>query len=116
MKGSPPDARKLFVGVLIATFSASLMCGATVISNETVGSNPQIRRRIVAKPTVLRFDPPLFSAETKPDVDMRQDIKALGIVVRPGQAPRGTCSVFAMTFLLGIPEALAMFRRLLRRR
>jgi len=80
MKGSPPDARKLFVGVMIATFSASLMCGATVISNETVVSNPQIRRRIVAKPTVLRFDPPLFSAETKPDVDMRQDIKALAIL------------------------------------
>jgi len=81
--------------------SAALICGGgTGISRESAPGNTQIRQRIIAKPTVLRFDPPLFSAETKPDVDLRQEIKTLGIAVRPGQAPRATCSVFAITFLL----------------
>lgn len=93
-------ARKAIVGALITMFSGVVISGSTMISTQTATSGLQIRRRIVARPTVLRVDPPLFSAETKPDVDLRQDIKTLGISVRPGQAPRGTCSVFAMTFLL----------------
>jgi hypothetical protein len=56
--------------------------------------------RLVVKPQLIRIERPVLTIDNKPDVDLRPEIAALGIPVRPNQGARGTCSVFAMTFLL----------------
>ncbi len=62
----------------------------------------QIRRRpvrIIAKPVNIQFANIVFELINQPDVDLRPTIKTMGISIR-NQGGRGTCSVFAVTFLL----------------
>ncbi|HUI42425.1 MAG TPA: C1 family peptidase [Terriglobia bacterium] len=57
------------------------------------------RPRFVAVPQYpVRLKPPRFKGKP-PQVDLRPTIESLGLAVR-NQGGRGTCSVFAMTFLL----------------
>lgn len=63
----------------------------------------QVSRRlrpIPAEPIRITAKRPVFTMDNKPDVDLRPEIDALGIAIRPTQFSRGTCSVFAMTFLV----------------
>jgi Papain family cysteine protease len=53
---------------------------------------------VAVKPHPFKSPPPRWGLKL-PQVDLRPTIEALGLAVR-SQAPRGTCSVFAMTFLL----------------
>ena len=58
----------------------------------------------------LRFAPRIqvafrSSAAIKPEVDLRPEIERLGLAVRDQGANRGTCSVFATTFLIEYHEA-----------
>jgi hypothetical protein len=62
----------------------------------------QIRKRparIIAKPFNIQIADIVIELINQPDVDLRPTIKTMGIDIRP-QGDRGTCSVFAMTFLL----------------
>jgi C1A family cysteine protease len=62
----------------------------------------QIRRRparIIAKPFNIQLADIVIELINTPDVDLRPTIKTMGIGIR-NQGGRGTCSVFAMTFLL----------------
>ena len=62
----------------------------------------QIRRRparIIAKPFNIQIADIAIELINQPNVDLRPKIKTMGIGVR-NQGGRGTCSVFAMTFLL----------------
>ena len=55
--------------------------------------------RAVATPVAQTISKTVFAAPSRPNVDLRPEIDALGMPVR-AQGARGTCSVFAMTFLL----------------
>ena len=62
----------------------------------------QIRKRpvrIIAKPLNIEIADIPITLINKPDVDLRPTIKTMGIAIR-NQGGRGTCSVFAVTFLL----------------
>ena len=62
----------------------------------------QIRRRparIIAKPFDIAIADIAIELINQPNVDLRPTIKTMGIGIR-NQGGRGTCSVFAMTFLL----------------
>lgn len=98
-------ARLMFVlvisSVIIAeTFSAALPGGTAVNQVQRQQSVINRPRRVVVAPILIKTDQPVISFDNKPDVDLRPEINTLGIAVRPTQAARGTCSVFAMTFLL----------------
>ena len=56
--------------------------------------------RITAQPVLQTIGKLVIAAANKPDVDLRPEIASLGITIRPSQNGRGTCSVFAVTFLL----------------
>jgi hypothetical protein len=56
--------------------------------------------RLPARPVQLRVTRPKFQIDNKPDVDLREEAKALGVYQPRAQGGRNTCSVFAMTFLL----------------
>src|SRR5262245_44592617 len=86
--------------VVIAALLSGLATGASHAQVERQQSIMNRARRINARPIFIRTELPVFIIDNKPDVDLRPEINSLGIAVRPGQAPRGTCSVFAMTFLL----------------
>ncbi|HEU4389722.1 MAG TPA: hypothetical protein VFV34_18095, partial [Blastocatellia bacterium] len=86
--------------VIAVTLSAGLAGGA---ARNQVQRQPTVisrQRRVVVAPIVIKTEQPLFSFDNKPEVDLRPEIGSLGISVRPTQSGRGTCSVFAMTFLL----------------
>ena len=55
--------------------------------------------RIVAKPFNIAIADIIVELANQPDADLRPKIKQFGIGIR-NQGSRGTCSVFAMTFLL----------------
>jgi papain like protease len=55
--------------------------------------------RIVAKPFNIAIADIIVELANQPDADLRPNIKQFGISIR-NQGSRGTCSVFAMTFLL----------------
>jgi C1A family cysteine protease len=62
----------------------------------------QIRRRptrVIAKPFEIQIAEIVIELINQPNVDLRPTIKTMGISVR-NQGGRGTCSVFAITFLL----------------
>jgi hypothetical protein len=95
--------------VLILTFSAMfvliLLTAGLAGNSGAQDARPQtgnLKRnaRLVVKPQLIRIERPVLTVDNKPDVDLRPEISALGIPVRPNQGARGTCSVFAMTFLL----------------
>src|ERR1051325_1037405 len=71
------------------------------LANNSVQRAGTLQRplRQVVKPEMIRIEAPVFTVDNKPTVDMRPEITSLGIPVR-SQGGRGTCSVFAMTFLL----------------
>lgn len=56
-------------------------------------------RPIPARPILFPIPRPIFTVDTKPDIDLRSSIVQLGLSVR-SQGSRGTCSVFATTFLI----------------
>lgn len=56
-------------------------------------------RPVIEHMVVKPIKKPIFTLDTKPTLDMRNDIAAKGLEIRD-QRPRGTCSVFAMTFLI----------------
>lgn len=87
------------------TITLTLLCAAAtfaqVATSQTLGGQTAARPRQTIVLTVAKPIPKtLFASVNKPDVDLRPEIKALGISIRPTQNGRGTCSVFAMTFLL----------------
>jgi len=86
--------------LIAATFSAGLAGKAAVNQVERQQAVMKRPRRMTVAPMVIRTDRPVLSVDNKPDVDLRPEINGMGIAVRPTQAERGTCSVFAMTFLL----------------
>jgi hypothetical protein len=88
------------VATLASLFSSELMNGPVISQVQHQSQFMNRPRRIVAKPIRVQIVRPVFKFDNKPDVDLRPEIDALGIAIRPSQLSRGTCSVFAMTFLL----------------
>lgn len=90
----------MVVAVLASLFTSALMNKPAV---SQVQRQPQVMnraRRLVAEPVRVNTPRPVFTIDNKPDVDLRPEIDTLGMAIRPSQLKRGTCSVFAMTFLL----------------
>jgi hypothetical protein len=84
--------KRVTVVVLLAALSISPVV--------RVARAQEVRYRSVkAEPFRIHIDPVLFDAMGKPEVDLRPSIASMGIAIRD-QGNRGTCSVFAMTFLL----------------
>ena len=97
--------RKTKSGIRASTaIVLALLCAAATsaqVTTSQVRRQPDVRvRRITAKPVIQTLAKLLITAANQPDVDLRPEINSLGIAIRPGQNGRGTCSVFAMTFLL----------------
>ncbi len=97
------NSRKLFM---------ILICGATLMSPVVVRAQRQVEipqdvvkqirqrpKRIPAKPLNVMFKDIVAELDNQPDVDLRPKISQMGISIR-SQGDRGTCSVFALTFLL----------------
>lgn len=69
------------------------------ISPETIRRIRNRPARIVARPFNVNIADIIVELANQPDADLRPNIKQFGIGIR-NQGSRGTCSVFAMTFLL----------------
>lgn len=61
--------------------------------------------RLTAKPMAYPIKPIVITLDNKPEVDLRPEAKALGVYQVRSQGSRGTCSVFAMTFLIDFMSA-----------
>jgi C1A family cysteine protease len=97
--------RKLF---LFLSFVATLFSSAPFalaqrpqveISPETINQIRQRPKRQIARPFNVAISDIIAELGNQPDVDLRPKIKQMGIAIR-NQGSRGTCSVFALTFLL----------------
>lgn len=55
---------------------------------------------VSVKPVLVRISRPAFTLNTKPEVDLRDEARTLGVYQTRVQGLRGTCSVFALSFLL----------------
>jgi C1A family cysteine protease len=55
---------------------------------------------VTVQPIQVAIKRPVFVVDNKPTVDLRDEAKTLGVYPVRNQGSRGTCSVFAMTFLL----------------
>ena len=85
--------KRTSIALLLTTLIISISFGR-------VPGPQQVRYRSVkAEPIRIHIDPVLFDTVGKPEVDLRPSIASMGIAIRD-QGNRGTCSVFAMTFLL----------------
>jgi len=71
----------------------------TAFAGRGAGAQEVRYRAIKAEPFRVHIDPVIFDEIGKPEVDLRPSIHSMGIAIR-NQGDRGTCSVFAMTFLL----------------
>src|SRR5436190_23586245 len=92
--------RKLYFAALSSSLIFTLLTvNAQVQSTQRIAT-PQRNPRLVVKPEMTRIERPVLTVDNQPDVDLRPEIASLGISIRPNQGGRGTCSVFAMTFLL----------------
>jgi hypothetical protein len=97
--------RKLYsatvsTALVLILLSISLTGNSAASAAAPQAGRVQRKARVVARPQMVRVERPVFTIDNKPDVDLRPEIAALGIGIRPNQGGRGTCSVFAMTFLL----------------
>jgi hypothetical protein len=70
--------------------------GVAQAMRERIAMRPQ---RQTVRPVQFRVTRPIFVIDNKPEVDLRPEINSLGIPVR-SQGGRGTCSVFALGFLV----------------
>jgi papain like protease len=78
----------------------SRIAGAQPPAKNTDANNMEHYRPIKIEPVRIHIDRVEFKdEEVKPEVDLRPNIESMGIAIRD-QGDRGTCSVFAMTFLL----------------
>lgn len=94
-------AFRFVVSLTLAAIFSSCFIGSAAVSQMQKQPQSLKRRRFVpAEPILINVEPPVFTLDNKPEVDLRHEIDALGIAIRPSQFDRGTCSVFAMTFLL----------------
>jgi C1A family cysteine protease len=99
------DVRKLFLFLSFVTilFSSAPFGFAqrpqVEIPQETINQIRQRPKRQIARPFNVVISDIVAELGNQPDVDLRPKIKQMGITVR-NQGNRGTCSVFAMTFLL----------------
>jgi hypothetical protein len=87
------------VAVAVAAIAAPLLVGRTANPRETQIQGGNRVRQVRAEPVRIHIDPIVWETLNRPDVDLRRAIAAMGIAIRD-QGNRGTCSVFAMTFLL----------------
>ena len=69
------------------------------ISPETIRRIRNRPVRVIARPFNINIADIVIELVNQPDADLRPNIKQFGIGIR-NQGNRGTCSVFAMTFLL----------------
>ena len=69
------------------------------ISPETIRQIRNRPARVIAKPFNIAIADIIIELANQPDVDLRPNIKQFGIGIK-NQGNRGTCSVFALTFLL----------------
>jgi hypothetical protein len=77
---------------------AAAVLGLSWIGTATTQSPPRYRS-IRIEPFRVPINPVTFEPHNQPEVDLRPHIASMGITIRD-QGNRGTCSVFAMTFLL----------------
>lgn len=101
--------RSISFALLIAVISVAMIGSAFSQRPATTPSartSQDIRAQVLARPVRTVPSPvhvpilkPIFDAVNAPAVDLRPEINKLGLAVR-SQGSRGTCSVFAMTFLL----------------
>jgi hypothetical protein len=92
--------RKWYFSLLSITWVFTLLTVHAQVQSPQRLATPQRNPRQVVKPEMIRVERPVISVDNQPDVDLRPEIASLGIAIRPNQGNRGTCSVFAMTFLL----------------
>jgi hypothetical protein len=92
--------RKWYFTALSITWVFTLLTVQAQVPNAQRLATSQRNPRQIVKPELIRVERPVFSVDNQPDIDLRPEIATLGIAIRPNQGDRGTCSVFAMTFLL----------------
>src|SRR6185436_6645002 len=90
----------IVVVAITSLFSSDLMNKPALSQVQRQSQVINRARRIVAEPIRVNIARPVFTIDNQPDVDLRPEIDTLGIAIRSSQLSRGTCSVFAMTFLL----------------
>src|SRR5215213_6739771 len=90
-----------------AALAAALCAAAPLAQAQRPAPAPQrvqqIRlrpQRLPARPVLVKIVRPKFELNNKPEVDLREEAKALGVYATRAQGDRNTCSVFAMSFLL----------------
>ena len=89
------SVKELLIGVLLVGAVATL----PFVSQVAGAQNPQNYRSIKAEPVRIHLNRIIYEEMNRPEVDLRPSIEGMGIAIRD-QGDRGTCSVFAMTFLL----------------
>ncbi len=102
--------RNIFMSVtLAATMLSAFVCAVAQrtqpqqrqieVSQETINQIRNRPVRVIARPFNIAIADILVDLTNQPDVDLRPKIKQFGIGIK-NQGNRGTCSVFALTFLL----------------
>ena len=87
------------IALIVASIVVPSLVGPLARPCETQIQDGKRLRQIKMEPVRIHIDPIVFKALNQPEVDLRPDIAAMGITIRD-QGDRGTCSIFAMTFLL----------------
>ena len=89
-----------------AALAASLACAAPLAQAQRPAPTQRVQQimlrpqRLPAQPFLVKIVRPKFQLNNKPDADLRDEAKALGVYATHAQGDRNTCSVFAMSFLL----------------
>ena len=76
----------------------------TLLWPQAFGQTPSAKnvkriRSITMQPVHIHIEPVVFNSLNQPEVDLRPTIREMNIPIRD-QGNRGTCSIFAMTFLI----------------
>jgi hypothetical protein len=89
-----------------AVLAVTLVCAAPLAQAQLPVNAQRVQQiklrpqRLPATPVLLRVGRPRFELNNKPEVDLREEAKALGVYAVHAQGDRNTCSIFAMSFLL----------------
>ena len=88
------------------SLAVTLVCLAPLAQAQRTAPTQRLQQiklrpqRLPATPVLVRVARPKFELNNKPEVDLREEAKALGVYAPRAQGGRNTCSVFAMSFLL----------------
>ncbi len=73
----------LSVTLLLIVLSVGLAGNSNVSVDRQQTPKTQRNPRLIVRPQLIRIERPILTFDNKPDVDLRPEIEALGIPVRP---------------------------------